>query len=178
MKREIDVFEHTAEIMDALRKGILLTTKADGRVNTMAISWGMFGIEWSKPTFMAVIREHRFTREMLDKNPEFTLNLPVGTLDQKILGFCGSKSGRDVDKIDALHLTLEPSECISVPGIREFPLTLECKVVYQQLQDANALTPETLAAFYPQDVDSSASGPNRDLHIAYYGEIVKAYIIE
>ena len=33
----------------------------------MTISWGMMGIEWGKPVFITVIREGRFTRELLQK---------------------------------------------------------------------------------------------------------------
>lgn len=178
MKKEINVFDHASEIMNALQNGVLLTTKADGKVNTMAISWGMLGIEWSKPTFITVVRENRFTRHLLEKNPEFTINIPVGDFDKKIIGFCGTKSGRDTDKIAALGLTLEPSDCIFVPGIKELPLTLECRVVFKQLQEPTLLTEENRKTYYPQDVDSTSCGANKDYHIAFYGEIVKAYIIQ
>jgi hypothetical protein len=57
-------------------------------------------------------------------------------------------------------------------------LTLECKVVYKQAQDMNAMTEENKAKFYPQDVDSLFTGSNKDTHVAYYGEIVNAYVIE
>ena len=49
MKKQIDVFDYAGAIMKALSRGVLLTTKANGRVNTMDISWGTFGIEWNKP---------------------------------------------------------------------------------------------------------------------------------
>lgn len=57
-------------------------------------------------------------------------------------------------------------------------MTLECKIVYQQVQDKNAITPNNLERFYPQDGDSSFYGANKDLHTAYYGQIINAYIIE
>ena len=67
---------------------------------------------------------------------------------------------------------------MGAPGIRELPLTLECKVIYRQLQDRSAIPEDIRVRNYPEDADSSAPGANRDYHIAYYGEIVKAYIIE
>ena len=79
------------------------------------------------------------------------------TLDdsqKKALGFCGSKSGRDVNKLKELGLTLEEPESISVPGIKELPLTLECRIVYKQKQDINAMEKETVEKFYPQNVES------------------------
>lgn len=170
MKREINVFEHAKEIMQAVSNGVLLTTKAEGKVNTMTISWGTLGIEWNKPIFTTFVRESRFTKQQLEKNGEFTINIPYGEFDKSILGYCGSKSGRDVDKIKELGLTLEEPAELSVPGIKELPLTLECKVVYKQVQDCSSLSKETIERFYP--------GETKDTHIAYYGEIVKAYVIE
>ena len=63
---------------------------------------------------------------------------------------------------------------ISVPGIKEFPLTLECKVIYKQSQDLHAVAPEHIERFYPEENDAGY----RDYHIAYYGEIVAAYVIQ
>lgn len=178
MKREIEVFDYASEIMKGVKAGVLLTTKAEDKVNTMTISWGTLGIEWNKPIFTVFVRENRFTKEQLDKNPQFTINIPVGEFNKKILGVCGTKSGRNVDKISELNLTLEESNNISVPGIKELPLTLECRVIYKQEQDKNAITEENKKVCYPQDVDSSYHGANKDFHTAYYGEIVGAYIIE
>jgi flavin reductase (DIM6/NTAB) family NADH-FMN oxidoreductase RutF len=178
MKKEIDVFEYASEIIGAVKNGVLLTTKSGNKVNSMTISWGTLGIEWAKPIFTVFVRENRFTRQQLEENPEFTINIPYGEYDKKILGFCGTKSGRNVDKIKEINLTLENPEVISVPAIKELPLTLECKVVYKQMQDKNAIPEDIKKENYPQDVDSSAPLENKDYHVAYYGEIVKAYIVE
>lgn len=178
MKKEINVWEYAGTIMNELQKGVLLTTKSGEQVNTMTISWGMLGIEWSKPVFTVFVRENRFTKTFLEENPEFTISIPYGTFDKKILGICGTKTGRDTDKIKLANLTLETPEIISVPAIKELPLTLECRIIYKQEQDSKAITEENNQKFYPQDVASSFYGSNRDYHTAYYGEIVAAYIIE
>ncbi len=178
MKKEIEVFDYANEIMKAVKTGVLLTTKAGDKVNSMTIGWGTLGIEWAKPIFTVFVRENRFTTQQLEKNPEFTINVPYGTFDQKILGICGTKSGRTVDKIKELNLTLVAPNHISVPAIKELPLTLECRVVYKQIQDEREIPEEIKIVSYPQDVDSSFHGANKDFHTAYYGEIVSAYIIE
>ena len=120
--------------------------------------------------------ENRFTKAQLEKNPEFTINIPFGDVDKKILGICGTKSGREFDKIKEANLTLLEPNKISVPGIKELPLTLECKVIYKQKQDENAISKEDREVFYPQDVDSYYHGANKDYHTVYCGEIVSAYI--
>lgn len=178
MKKTINVFDYAGNICKAMKKGILLTTKAGDKVNTMTIGWGMLGIEWSKPVFIAFVRESRFTKQLLEDHGEFTVNIPYGDADPKILGFCGTKSGRDLDKIAEMGLTLEDPVCVSVPGIRELPLTLECRVLYKQKQDLSAIPQDILDRYYPQEIDSSHPGSNRDYHIAYYAEILNAYIIE
>ena len=178
MKRKIQVFDYAGEIMKKLSTGILLTAKAEGKVNPMTIAWGTLGIEWAKPIFIAFVRENRFTKGLLEKNPEFTISVPLKEDGKKILGYCGAKSGRDTDKIADLGLTLEEPEQISVPGIKELPLTLECRVLYVQKQEAKAIHPEDREKFYPQTVDSSFPRANRDYHTAFYGHIVSAYVIE
>ena len=167
MKKIIDAFDYAGDICKAMKKGILLTTKTDDQVNTMTIGWGTMGIEWGKPIFVAYVRESRYTHELLEKNGEFTVNIPIDGVDGKILSVCGTKSGRDLDKIGSLGLTLEEPLKLSVPGIKELPLTLECKLLYRMEQTLDTIPQDILDRYYP----------NGDFHYAYYAEIVGAYII-
>ena len=178
MKKHVDAFDYAGTVCKEMAKGILITTKLDGKVNTMTIGWGHIGIEWGKPIFIAYVRESRHTYTMLEGNGEFTVSIPMGQVDKKILGYCGTKSGRNTDKIRDMGLTLEDPSVISVPGIKELPLTLECKVIYKQKQDLSAIPAELLEKYYPQDVSDPDQGRNRDRHVAFYGEIVDSYIIE
>ena len=168
MKREVNLWDYAGKILEETGKGVLLTTKCEGKVNTMTIGWGTLGIEWGKPIFIAFVRESRFTKELLDKNPEFTVNIPYGQYDKSILSVCGTKSGRDMDKIQELGLTLEQADTVSVPGIRQLPLTLECQVIYRQEQDESAIDGESKNRYYTAG----------DYHTAYYGKITAAYVIE
>ena len=115
---------------------------------------------------------------MYKRQPEFTVNIPYGNAQPKITAYCGVKSGKEVNKIEALGLTLTQPQTIHVPGIKELPLTLECKVIYKQEQDPAAIPLAERQRFYPQDVDGSCPGANREYHIRYHGEIVDAYLIE
>lgn len=178
MKRKIGTWDCAKELLEALPGGLLLTAGGGGRANPMTIGWGTLGIEWGTPIFIAFVRQNRFTRQLLDQNPEFTVSAPYGQSAKEILALCGTKSGRDTDKVAEAGLTVEPPEVITVPGFRELPLTLECRVIYRQPQDPGAIEPGRLRRYYPQEVESSFHGANRDFHIAYYGEIVASYIIE
>ena len=174
MKQQIDAFAYAGHICKAMKQGILLTTKSGDRVNTMTIGWGKIGIEWNRPVFIAYVRETRYTKQLLEEGGAFTVSIPYGDFDPKILSYCGTKSGRNTDKIRDLGLTMVESDVISVPGIRELPLTLECKVIYKQQQDLSCIPQSIIDRFYPV-IDGSGF---RDYHIAYYGEIVNAYLID
>ena len=168
-KTKVDAFDYAGHICKAMKPyGVLLTTAAEGKVNTMTIGWGTMGVDWSRPVFIAYVRESRYTKEMLEANGEFTVNIPMGQIDKKILGYCGTKSGRDTDKIADLGLHTVPSDVVSVPGIAELPLTLECKVLYKEEQDLSRIPEDIIAQYYPKG----------DHHHVYYGQIVNAYLIE
>ena len=169
MHKNVEVFDYAGPICKALKKGVLLTTAVGEKVNTMTIGWGTLGIEWGKPIFVAYVRESRYTREILDKTGEFTVNIPLMDADAGVIGYCGKYSGRDRDKIADMGLTLEQPEKIAVPGIRQLPLTLECKVLFRNVQDESGLPEPLRSRYYP--------GEPADFHIAYYAEIVTSYKI-
>ena len=173
MKKQVNAFDYANEICKALPKGILITTKNGDFVNSMTIGWGHIGIEWGNPIFVAYVRESRHTKTMLENHGEFTINIPIDAVDKNIIAVCGRKSGRDLDKVKELGLHLVESDAVSVPGIAELPLTLECKVIYKQKQDLSAIPADIIKTYYPADETGF-----QDYHYAYYGEIVNAYLIE
>ena len=176
MKEMIHVGDYAQKITEALQKGVLLNTSGD-KFNSMVIGWGALGRVWNIPAFTVYVRENRYTRVQLDKTGEFTISVPLDGPIPEIAKICGSQSGRDVDKAEAAHLTLEEAEAIRTPGILQYPLTLECKVLYAQRQDLSLLPEDIRKTMYPQDVDGSSPMANRDPHTAYIGQIVAAYII-
>lgn len=173
MKKEINVWDYAGQIMEDIGKGALLTTCADGKVNTMTIGWGTIGVIWGKPVFQVLVRESRHTKNLLDQTGEFTVNAMMGGDVKNILAVCGTKSGRDMDKIKELGLTLEPGKTVAVPAIRELPLTVECRVIYKQQQDPAAIDPALYQRYYAPDTKNAG-----DHHTVYYGEITVAYIVE
>ena len=102
---------------------------------------------------------------------EFTVSTFLGKPYPQISRVCGTLSGRDVDKEREAGLTLEEPGIIHTPGIREYPLTLECRVLYVQDQDVRLLPEEIRMQMYPE-TDGTA-----DFHTMDVGEIVDAYLI-
>ena len=84
MKKEINLWDYAGKVVEGVQKGALLTTCADGEVNTMTIGWGHIGIEWGRPIFVAYVRGSRYTHQLLSENPEFTVNCPLGDVDKSI----------------------------------------------------------------------------------------------
>ena len=176
MKEFVEISALAQRVNEALPKGILLNTQGK-KFNSMVIGWGALGTVWGLPAFTVYVREGRYTREQLDRTGEFTISIPLEKPDPAIAKACGWQSGRNVDKVQAAGLTLEPPEVNHTPGIREYPITLECRVLYAQKQELAAIPEPIRSRMYPQDVDSSNPMANRDAHVAYIGQIVSAYVI-
>lgn len=179
-KREINIFDYAGEILKALPKGILLTSEAEDCTNAMTIGWGTLGIEWGIPIFTAYIRKSRFTYELIERTGEFTVCIPYGEKyakeANKIIGICGSQSGRDVDKLAKVGAHIVYADEIRPPAIKELPLTIECREVFKVEQPAQKIS-DKFKKFYPE-ISDGEGGFYFDSHVAYYGEILKAYIIE
>ena len=176
MKERIRLTDYANRITEALPRGILLNTDGD-KFNSMVIGWGHLGTLWGRPTFHVYVRQGRYTKAQLDRTGEFTVSVPLGKIDPLINRVCGSKSGRDTDKVREAGLILEDAEAIRTPGIRQYPLTLECRVLYAQDQDLSRIPEDIRRSTYPQDVPGTNPMANRDFHTMYVGEIVAAYII-
>lgn len=170
MKEHINVTDYANQITSALSSGgILLNTMAD-KFNTMVIGWAHPGRLWNRPTFLIYVRQSRFTKGQLDKTGKFTISVPLEKPDSAINKICGTQSGRDIDKVKAAGLTLEDAEVNGVPGIREYPLTIECRVLYSQDQILEMIPKDIINRFY----SGEESG---DFHTMYVGEIIGSYII-
>lgn len=159
-----------AQLTDGLsHKGCFLVTGGD-KPNVMTVGWTLTGIMWGRPVLMAPVRPSRYSHVKLDALKEFTICVPDGMA--KELAFCGSKSGRDVDKAAELALKLLPSEKVSAPYIDGCKAVYECKVLYQldMTKDAAAA-----ATFAPVDERFYPSG---DYHTLYFAEIVNCKAAE
>lgn len=167
MSKDVLYSQYSDQILEILTKGAFLTTSHNGKVNTMTIGWGSVSRIWQKPIFLVLVRYSRFTYELIEKSTEFTVSIPLKDM-QAALTLCGTKSGRDIDKIAAAGLSTVPGKKVSVPVIASCGLHYECKIVYKQ-----AMAPDLLDSEYQK-----ACYPNGDYHTLYFGEIVATYVDE
>ncbi|MHB9126545.1 MAG: flavin reductase family protein, partial [Armatimonadota bacterium] len=120
---------------------MLITAGAPDSCNTMTASWGGLGVLWGKNICFVFIRPERYTYEFVERAENFTLSF----FDERYrdaLNLCGTKSGREMDKIAAAGLTKVAG---SLPGSTYFAearLVIECRKIYfQDLDPAHFLDP-------------------------------------
>jgi flavin reductase (DIM6/NTAB) family NADH-FMN oxidoreductase RutF len=97
--------------------------------NIITLAW--VGTVCSDPPSVGIgVRPERYSHRLIEEAGEFVVNLP--SADQVgIVDYCGSASGRDLDKFEACGLTAAPAQSIRTPLIAECPVSLECRVTQQ-----------------------------------------------
>ncbi len=83
----------------------------------------------SEPPVMSIsIRPSRHSCSLIEKLGEYVINIP-NTDQIREMDFCGTRTGRKVNKWKELNLTREKGSKVKVPLIKEFQINIECKVV-------------------------------------------------
>lgn len=94
--------------------------------NITTIAWT--GVINSEPPIVYIsIRKTRKSYEIIKNTKEFVLNIPDESLVWHV-DFCGTKSGKNIDKFKEANLHKEKSKVLNVPIIKECPINIECKV--------------------------------------------------
>ena len=108
---------------------IIGTYGPDGKPNMMNAAWG--GIVSSKPPSVSVsLREATLSYHNIKQAGAFTVNIPSEKF-VKEADFVGIVSGRECDKFKETGLTPEKSRLVNAPIVKEFPYTLECRLIKQ-----------------------------------------------
>jgi len=108
---------------------IIGTYCPDGKPNIMNAAWG--GIASSSPPCISVsLREATLTYHNILRTNAFTVNFPSENYVREA-DFVGMVSGKDHDKFAEAHLTPERSQLVNAPIVKEFPYSLECKLLKQ-----------------------------------------------
>lgn len=142
-------------------KWMLITAGNADRCNTMTASWGGLGVIWGAPAATCYIRPQRYTKEFVDREEYFTLAF-FGEEWRRQLTLCGTKSGREADKVKECGFTVKTADC-GTPYFEEADLVLVCRKRFAQDMDP---------ANIPEDVKEKWYS-NRDYHTLYIGEIVE-----
>lgn len=145
---------------------MLITAGSPEHFNTMTASWGGLGELWFKPVCFCFVRPQRYTYEFMEKYEVFTISF-FDELYKPQLNFCGSRSGRETDKVNECGFTPRKAENGSV-FFNEARLVLECRKIYFQDLDPANFRDASILHNYPQ----------KDFHRMYVGEITRALVAD
>ena len=144
-------------------KWILITAGTKEKCNTMTASWGALGVLWGAPMATVYIRPQRYTKEFVDENEYFTLSFFPEQYRQQ-LSLCGTKSGREVDKVKECGFTVAEGEG-GAPYFEQAELVLVCRKRMAVPMDPAAMPEDVKEKWY-----------EGDYHTMYWGEIVEALV--
>ena len=166
MFKEIDITHLNENVVDLFKNRWALVTAGDkDALNTMTVSWGAVGELWGKDMATLYIRPQRYTEEFLNKNDYLTVSFYPEDMKKQIHGVCGSKSGRDVDKVKECNLTPVFDE--KAPYFNEAQIVLVCKkAAKSRFNPDEFLDGKIDEKWYPQN----------DYHFIYYAEIEKVLV--
>ena len=163
MLKPVDVHEISENVFSLIGKQwMLITAGTAEHCNTMTASWGGLGVLWGAPAATCYIRPQRYTKEFVDREEYFTLSF-FDESCRKALSLCGSKSGREVDKVKECGFTVKTADC-GAPYFEEASLVLVCRKRFAQEMDPNLMPDDVKEKWYPE----------KDYHTMYIGEIVQA----
>jgi len=165
MSEELKYSTVAQEMLEQLPRGAFLSVRADDRINTMTIGWGAVGFFWNRPVIIVAVRYSRYTYDLIEEAPDFTVTLPLSTDFKESLAGTGSKSGRDLNKFQIFQLKAETGKKTESPVIGDCGLVYECKLIFKQAMDPELLDEELRQKFYAQG----------NYHVMYYGEIISCY---
>lgn len=135
-------FNFTAKVSAS---ALLTATKNDGSLNTMTVSWGGSGILWGKEVAFVFVRPERYTFEFCEDGDTMSLSF-FGKDKKDLLSFCGTKSGRDVDKFEAcgLKYSIQDGACV----FDDAEITVILKKLYAQDLDKACFVTDQCKSFY------------------------------
>ncbi len=163
-------FEHVDKLIKALENdgAFLVVEDRNKKVNIMTIGWATVGMVWGKPIMTVFVRPVRYTHELIENADTFSVCVPsAGKLKEQLV-FCGTSSGRSVDKVKNSGLTMVKGQSKETLIIEECKLFYECHILEKNAIDPNTLDAGVIKSYYP----------NRDFHTVYYGEIKHSHIRE
>ena len=149
---------------------LIVSIDKNSRANTMAAAWTT-PVSIKPPLIAVAISPKRYTHSLIQESKEFTVNIPSKTLIEKV-HICGTKSGREVDKIAIAKLNLKPAKHLKTPVVDECIGNMECKLWGTiPTGDHTLFIGEVLAAYVNEKLftDSWSEGAEVLIHVG--GEI-------
>ena len=133
------------------------------KFNMMTASWGGLGHVYNKPAAFCFINPTRYTFQLMESNDTYTLCFFTEAY-RETLNYCGTHSGKEVDKVKESGLTpiFTPSKSVA---FSEAWMIIECKkMVSQQFSKESIFDSEAKEKW------------GENLHKMYIGEIIHVWV--
>ena len=162
LKKPTELSENVIEEIGS--RWMLLTAydPAHDRINAMTARWGGMGVLWNRPVLFAFVRPQRYTYGLLNDSDECSACF-LEDGHRTALQICGTKSGRDTDKIAESGLT--PVELDGVWGFQEALRVMKLKKLFVADMEKEHFLDQSLLKNYPTE----------DYHRVYVYEIETVY---
>ena len=166
MERMKKIADLSSDLLKKLPSCGLLVSGNDNNPNIMTVGWSTIGMMWGKPVIAVPVRLSRYSHGLMDENSEFTMCFPKqGELEDEVK-ICGSKSGRDTDKVKETGLNIIASNKVKIGNIAECNIIVECRKVAKVNMPQDTLVDKSLIDYWY---------PNGNPHTIFYGEILDVY---
>lgn len=162
--KKVNHFEIKDNVMDEFKNKWALVTarKKDGSFNMCTIAWGSLGELWSKQVVTVYVKPIRHTDSFLKEDDYFTVTF-FNEGSKSDLAFCGTKSGRDYDKVK--ETSLKPIILENGITFENFRRVYVCKKIYQdQFKKEGFVDSKQIIDKYYE---------NEPMHNFYIGEIIE-----
>lgn len=146
------------------KEWMLVTAGDENAHNTMTASWGGLGVLWKKYVSFVFVRPQRYSMEFMQAKEHYSLCF-FDKQYRPALSYCGSHSGRDVDKDKETGLTALYDK--AAPYYEQARIVFICRKMHAQFLDP--------ACFLDPSIDSGIY-PQKDYHKLFIGEIVKVLL--
>ena len=143
---------------------MLIGAEKGGKMNVMTASWGGVGVLWNMDVATCYIRPTRYTKEFCDASDCFTLSFYPDEMKEG-LSVCGTKSGRDCDKLKEAGFEAVIEE--KAAYCKGASLVIVCEKLYAQDFEQKCFIDKTV-------IDKCY--PKRDFHTMYVGKILYALV--
>ncbi len=148
---------------------VLVSSGDRKRANMMTVSWQTPTNNNDPCLVLLVIRQARFSYELIKRNQELVINVPGEELLEQV-HFAGSVTGRKIDKFKESGLTAVAAKLVAPPHIEECAGHLECRVVETfTMQTHDLLICEVLRAIVDTELFDGRWIPERFHTLHYLG---------
>lgn len=143
---------------------VLVSCAHDGRRNVLTIAWT--STVASQPPAVAIgVRPERYSHEIIKSSGGFVINVPARDM-LYATDYCGTVSGKTVDKFEALKLNTAPARVVEAPLITDCPINIEC-IVRHTLECGSHTV--FIGEVVEVHIDESIVGPGGDIDVARMG---------